>query len=88
MMNIFVGFVIITFQKQGEQEFKNCELDKNQVTSVIFDVLHMWFVCIFNDKFKRKYPFYSMLYICISYTWFTSTIYQVYDVNATGLNML
>ncbi|ROL49181.1 Dihydropyridine-sensitive L-type skeletal muscle calcium channel subunit alpha-1 [Anabarilius grahami] len=30
MMNIFVGFVIITFQKQGEQEYKNCELDKNQ----------------------------------------------------------
>ncbi|KAA0711746.1 Dihydropyridine-sensitive L-type skeletal muscle calcium channel subunit alpha-1 [Triplophysa tibetana] len=30
MMNIFVGFVIVTFQEQGEQEFKNCELDKNQ----------------------------------------------------------
>ncbi|XP_042585727.1 dihydropyridine-sensitive L-type skeletal muscle calcium channel subunit alpha-1 isoform X1 [Cyprinus carpio] len=30
MMNIFVGFVIVTFQKQGEQEYKNCELDKNQ----------------------------------------------------------
>ncbi|TRY66853.1 hypothetical protein DNTS_033024 [Danionella cerebrum] len=30
MMNIFVGFVIITFQRQGEQEYKNCELDKNQ----------------------------------------------------------
>lgn len=31
MMNIFVGFVIVTFQEQGEQEYKNCELDKNQV---------------------------------------------------------
>ena len=31
MVNIFVGFVIVTFQKEGEQEFKNCELDKNQV---------------------------------------------------------
>ncbi|XP_034027338.1 LOW QUALITY PROTEIN: voltage-dependent L-type calcium channel subunit alpha-1D-like [Thalassophryne amazonica] len=30
MMNIFVGFVIITFREQGEQEYKNCELDKNQ----------------------------------------------------------
>ncbi len=50
MMNIFVGFIIITFQKEGEQEFKNCELDKNQVTSVIFDVLHMWFdlgICVY-----------------------------------------
>lgn len=31
MMNIFVGFVIVTFQEQGENEYKNCELDKNQV---------------------------------------------------------
>ncbi|XP_035239389.1 dihydropyridine-sensitive L-type skeletal muscle calcium channel subunit alpha-1-like isoform X1 [Anguilla anguilla] len=30
MMNIFVGFVIVTFQEQGEEEYKNCELDKNQ----------------------------------------------------------
>ena len=34
MMNIFVGFVIITFREQGEQEYKNCELDKNQVSLV------------------------------------------------------
>ena len=32
MMNIFVGFVIITFREQGEAEFKNCELNKNQVS--------------------------------------------------------
>lgn len=31
MMNIFVGFIIVTFQEQGETEYKNCELDKNQV---------------------------------------------------------
>jgi len=30
MVNIFVGFVIVTFQKEGEQEYKNCELSKNQ----------------------------------------------------------
>lgn len=33
MMNIFVGFVIITFRAQGEQEYQHCELDKNQVTA-------------------------------------------------------
>lgn len=33
MVNIFVGFVIVTFQNEGEQEYKNCELDKNQVFS-------------------------------------------------------
>ncbi|VDN37606.1 unnamed protein product [Dibothriocephalus latus] len=31
MVNIFVGFVIVTFQQEGEQEYKGCELDKNQV---------------------------------------------------------
>lgn len=36
MMNIFVGFVIITFREQGEAEFKNCELDKNQVRTGMF----------------------------------------------------
>ncbi|XP_053881261.1 voltage-dependent L-type calcium channel subunit alpha-1S-like [Malaclemys terrapin pileata] len=30
MMNLFVGFVLVTFQEQGENEYKNCELDKNQ----------------------------------------------------------
>ncbi|XP_063370075.1 voltage-dependent calcium channel type D subunit alpha-1-like isoform X2 [Cydia amplana] len=30
MVNIFVGFVIVTFQKEGEQEFKHSQLEKNQ----------------------------------------------------------
>ena len=30
MLNIFVGFVIVTFQNEGENEYKNCDLDKNQ----------------------------------------------------------
>ena len=32
MVNIFVGFVIVTFQSEGEAAFKHCELDKNQVS--------------------------------------------------------
>lgn len=38
MMNIFVGFVIVTFQEQGETEYKNCELDKNQVLSHLLEM--------------------------------------------------
>lgn len=34
MVNIFVGFVIVTFQNEGEQEYRNCELDKNQVRPI------------------------------------------------------
>lgn len=52
MVNIFVGFVIVTFQNEGEQEYRNCELDKNQVCgyidcySVRFDSIckSLWFV--------------------------------------------
>ncbi|KAL6738596.1 hypothetical protein Aduo_012128 [Ancylostoma duodenale] len=35
MMNIFVGFVIVTFQNEGEREYENCELDKNQELTLI-----------------------------------------------------
>ncbi|XP_076333585.1 voltage-dependent calcium channel type D subunit alpha-1-like [Tachypleus tridentatus] len=38
MVNIFVGFVIVTFQNEGEQEFKNCELDKNQRNCIEFSL--------------------------------------------------
>lgn len=38
MVNIFVGFVIVTFQSEGEEEFKGCELDKNQVSENAFAV--------------------------------------------------
>ena len=37
MVNIFVGFVIVTFQNEGEQEYKNCELDKNQVRKKLYN---------------------------------------------------
>ena len=32
MLNIFVGFVIVTFQHEGEEEYRGCDLDKNQVS--------------------------------------------------------
>ena len=50
MVNIFVGFVIVTFQNEGEQEYRNCELDKNQVGLAI-DQSHR--ESIF-DRFQRK----------------------------------
>lgn len=36
MVNIFVGFVIVTFQNEGEQEYKDCDLDKNQRKCIEF----------------------------------------------------
>ena len=48
MVNIFVGFVIVTFQNEGEQEYKNCELDKNQVRNTKK-----------KDKFESFLKFFS-----------------------------
>lgn len=50
MVNIFVGFVIVTFQSEGEEEFKGCELDKNQVSHNAVSVLSQ---CVF-EKSQRK----------------------------------
>jgi len=36
MINIFVGFVILTFQNEGENEYKNVDLDKNQRKCIEF----------------------------------------------------
>ena len=43
MVNIFVGFVIVTFQSEGESAFKHCELDKNQVGEFCFKSRKMKF---------------------------------------------
>jgi len=36
MINIFVGFVIVTFQNEGEASFQDCALDKNQRNCIEF----------------------------------------------------
>merc|ERR1711970_1531073 len=36
MINIFVGFVIVTFQSEGEASFQDCALDKNQRNCIQF----------------------------------------------------
>jgi len=60
MVNIFVGFVIVTFQKEGEQEYKNCELNKNQVRN--YDVSRkkqdILFVSITLRNIKRVLKFF------------------------------
>ena len=48
MVNIFVGFVIVTFQNEGEQEYKNCELDKNQVFPQSSSIHHIYYFSIIS----------------------------------------
>ncbi|KAJ4934972.1 hypothetical protein JOQ06_007752 [Pogonophryne albipinna] len=60
MMNIFVGFVIITFREQGEQEYKNCELDKNQRQCVQY-ALKAQPLKLYIPKNPVQYKFWSII---------------------------
>ncbi len=51
MVNIFVGFVIVTFQNEGESAYKNCELDKNQVFRRC--IIHIWIYNVYIYERKR-----------------------------------
>jgi hypothetical protein len=35
-VNVFVALIIITFQEQGDKEFDDCDIDKNQVRFSLF----------------------------------------------------
>ncbi|XP_076859766.1 calcium channel, voltage-dependent, L type, alpha 1F subunit isoform X2 [Brachyhypopomus gauderio] len=70
MMNIFVGFVIITFREQGEAEFKNCELDKNQRQCVEY-ALKAQPLKLYIPKNPLQYKFWSMINsTCFEYIMF------------------
>uniref|UniRef100_A0A6Q2Z697 Voltage-dependent L-type calcium channel subunit alpha n=1 Tax=Esox lucius TaxID=8010 RepID=A0A6Q2Z697_ESOLU len=60
MMNIFVGFVIITFREQGESEYKNCELDKNQRQCVEY-ALKAQPLKLYIPKNPVQYKFWSLV---------------------------
>ncbi|KAG5836460.1 hypothetical protein ANANG_G00254990 [Anguilla anguilla] len=60
MMNIFVGFVIITFREQGEQEYKNCELDKNQ-RQCIYYALKSQPIKVYIPKNPTQFKFWSIV---------------------------
>ncbi|XP_061919923.1 voltage-dependent L-type calcium channel subunit alpha-1D-like isoform X1 [Entelurus aequoreus] len=70
MMNIFVGFVIITFREQGEQEYKNCELDKNQRQCVEY-ALKAQPLKLYIPKNPVQYKFWSIINsTCFEYVMF------------------
>ncbi|KAJ8411970.1 hypothetical protein AAFF_G00142370 [Aldrovandia affinis] len=60
MMNIFVGFVIITFREQGEQEYKGCELDKNQ-RQCIYYALKSQPLKVYIPKNPMQFKFWSII---------------------------
>jgi len=53
MVNIFVGFVIVTFQNEGENEFKNVDLNKNQVDNLSYSHIYLSIKAI-KISYKEK----------------------------------
>uniref|UniRef100_A0A8C7RDR8 Voltage-dependent L-type calcium channel subunit alpha n=1 Tax=Oncorhynchus mykiss TaxID=8022 RepID=A0A8C7RDR8_ONCMY len=82
MMNIFVGFVIVTFQEQGESEYKNCELDKNQRQCVQYALKAKPLRCYIP---KNHYQ-YNMWYIVTS-CYFEYAMFFLIMLNTLCLGM-
>ncbi|GFY44623.1 muscle calcium channel subunit alpha-1, partial [Trichonephila inaurata madagascariensis] len=82
MVNIFVGFVIVTFQNEGEQEYKNCELDKNQRNCIEF-ALKAKPVRRYIPKAKIQYKIWWF----VTSQYFEYTIFMLIMVNTLTLAM-
>ncbi|XP_071748883.1 muscle calcium channel subunit alpha-1 isoform X29 [Lepeophtheirus salmonis] len=82
MVNIFVGFVIVTFQNEGESAYKNCELDKNQRNCIEFAL---------NAKPVRRYipknPIQYKLWAFVTSPVFEYTIFAMILINTLSLAM-
>jgi voltage-dependent calcium channel L type alpha-1D len=82
MVNIFVGFVIVTFQNEGESAYKNCELDKNQRNCIEFAL---------NAKPIRRYipknPIQYKLWAFVTSPVFEYTIFSMILINTLSLAM-
>ncbi|KAJ8017066.1 hypothetical protein DPEC_G00013920 [Dallia pectoralis] len=82
MMNIFVGFVIVTFREQGESEYKNCELDKNQRQCVQY-ALKAKPLMFYIPKNKFQYNVWYMVTSC----YFEYAIFFLIMLNTLCLGM-
>uniref|UniRef100_A0A8C0XKD0 Voltage-dependent L-type calcium channel subunit alpha n=1 Tax=Castor canadensis TaxID=51338 RepID=A0A8C0XKD0_CASCN len=82
MMNIFVGFVIVTFQEQGETEYKNCELDKNQRQCVQYALKARPLRC-----YIPKNPYQYQVWYVVTSSYFEYLMFALIMLNAICLGM-
>merc|ERR1719431_833697 len=82
MINIFVGFVIVTFQNEGESSFQDCALDKNQRNCIEFAL---------NAKPVRRYipknPIQYRLWAFATSPFCEYTVFAAILLNTTSLAM-
>ncbi|KAM8987982.1 voltage-dependent L-type calcium channel subunit alpha-1S isoform 1-T2 [Ara ararauna] len=82
MMNIFVGFVIVTFQEQGENEYKNCELDKNQRQCVQYALKARPLRC-----YIPKNPYQYQIWYVVTSSYFEYLMFFLILLNTICLGM-
>ncbi|XP_066883477.1 voltage-dependent L-type calcium channel subunit alpha-1S isoform X2 [Kogia breviceps] len=82
MMNIFVGFVIVTFQEQGETEYKNCELDKNQRQCVQYALKARPLRC-----YIPKNPYQYQVWYVVTSSYFEYLMFALIMLNTLCLGM-
>uniref|UniRef100_A0A8D0L7R1 Voltage-dependent L-type calcium channel subunit alpha n=1 Tax=Sphenodon punctatus TaxID=8508 RepID=A0A8D0L7R1_SPHPU len=82
MMNIFVGFVIVTFQEQGESEYKNCELDKNQRQCVQYALKARPLRC-----YIPKNPYQYQIWYVVTSSYFEYLMFFLITLNTICLGM-
>uniref|UniRef100_A0A665X6M9 Voltage-dependent L-type calcium channel subunit alpha n=1 Tax=Echeneis naucrates TaxID=173247 RepID=A0A665X6M9_ECHNA len=82
MMNIFVGFVIVTFQEQGEEEYKNCELDKNQRQCVQYALKARPLRC-----YIPKNPYQYRVWYIVTSSYFEYLMFFLIMLNTLCLGM-
>ncbi|XP_035942577.1 voltage-dependent L-type calcium channel subunit alpha-1S [Halichoerus grypus] len=82
MMNIFVGFVIVTFQEQGETEYKNCELNKNQRQCVQYALKARPLRC-----YIPKNPWQYQVWYVVTSSYFEYLMFALIMLNTICLGM-
>ncbi|XP_006834218.1 PREDICTED: voltage-dependent L-type calcium channel subunit alpha-1S [Chrysochloris asiatica] len=82
MMNIFVGFVIVTFQEQGQTEYKNCELDKNQRQCVQYALKARPLRC-----YIPKNPYQYKVWYVVTSSYFEYLMFALIMLNTICLGM-
>ncbi|XP_060034500.1 voltage-dependent L-type calcium channel subunit alpha-1S [Erinaceus europaeus] len=82
MMNIFVGFVIVTFQEQGETEYKDCELDKNQRQCVQYALKARPLKC-----YIPKNPYQYQVWYVVTSSYFEYLMFALIMLNTICLGM-
>ncbi|XP_061488483.1 voltage-dependent L-type calcium channel subunit alpha-1S isoform X2 [Rhineura floridana] len=82
MMNIFVGFIIVTFQEQGETEYKDCELNKNQRQCVQYALKARPLRC-----YIPKNPYQYQIWYVVTSSYFEYLMFFLITLNTICLGM-